>query len=93
MATPDEWPKDAHMSVKIRRASEMIRRMAPEDQIHLLVEAGLPLVRRPYHAIDRAEQPRVHLAHELKSLSYDRSAVARLTGGRPADRVQSPAQK
>jgi len=37
----DNFKPDVPMSVKMRRASDAIRRMAPEDRIHLLVEAGL----------------------------------------------------
>jgi len=37
----DNFKPDVPMSVRMRRASDAFRRMAPEDQIHVLVEAGL----------------------------------------------------
>jgi hypothetical protein len=37
----DNFDPDVPMSVQMRRVSQAIRRMVPEDRIHLLVEAGL----------------------------------------------------
>jgi len=37
----DNFKQDVPMSVKMRRASDALKRMAPEDRIYLLVKAGL----------------------------------------------------
>ena len=37
----DNFEPDVPMSVQMLRAREALKRMAPEDRIHLLVEAGL----------------------------------------------------
>jgi hypothetical protein len=52
----DNFKPDVPMSVKMRRASDAIRRMAPEDRIHLLVEAGLMTEDEYKVAVERYRQ-------------------------------------
>jgi acetyl-CoA carboxylase beta subunit len=52
----DNFKPDVPMSVKMRRASEAFKRMAPEERIHLLVEAGLMTEVEYKEAVERLSQ-------------------------------------
>ena len=49
----DNFEPDVPMSVQMRRVSQAIKRMDPEDRIHLLVEAGLMTEEEYQQAVER----------------------------------------
>jgi hypothetical protein len=52
----DNFKPDVPMSVKMRRASDAIRRMPMEERIHILVEAGLMTEAEYQQAVERYRQ-------------------------------------
>jgi hypothetical protein len=52
----NNYKQDVPMSVKIRRASDAVRRLPMEERIHILVEAGLMTEDEYKLAVERLRQ-------------------------------------
>ena len=67
------------MSVQMRRVSQAIRRMDPEDRIHLLVEAGLMTEEEYKEAIERfrEKEARRRKAKSQRKMSPNTSGQAK----------------
>jgi hypothetical protein len=75
----DNFERDVPMSVQMRRVSQAIRRMDPEDRIHLLVEAGLMTEEEYKEAVERyrKKQARRPKLKSRQKMSPNKSAQAK----------------
>jgi len=75
----DNFKPDVPMSVKMRRAREAIRRMAPEDRIYLLVKAGRMTEEEYTQAVERyrKKEARRRKSKSRRKMSPNKSGQAK----------------